>query len=82
MNNKTLNIIAKVQEALETRYNPAEFERDGFAEFAREELDYAMCQQLFDEEENCEITDDEWLEALDEMVNWALDHYDEELEAA
>lgn len=82
MNNKTLQIIAEVQEALETRYDAADFEREHFAEFAKQELDYAMCQELFDEEDNCEITDAEWWEALETMVNWALDHHDEELEAA
>ena len=82
MNSKTLEVYSEVEQYLANRFYPQDFTKEEFVALAKRKMKDGIELYLFDDEDKCELSEEEYDEVMKEIESWAEMRHDRKTKAA
>ena len=82
MKSKTLEVYSEVEQYLANRFYPEEFTKEEFVALAKRKMKDGIDLYLFDDEDKCELSEEEYDEVMKEIEGWAEMRHDRKTKAA
>lgn len=82
MKSKTLEVYSEVEEYLANRFYPEYFTKEEFVALAKRKMKDGIELYLFDDEDKCELSEEEYDEVMKEIEYWAEMRHDRKTKAA